>query len=230
MKETVYETFLDEVLSNETVDILKNQVTEFIETVRNKNPTTDIFAKITSMNNTVAEHSISVANLSLLFGMTLGQTNPIVLENLYMGALFHDYGKAKIPNNILDKPNSLAYDKAIKAHPDAGVEILKKMSNIPLPVITIVGEHHEQFGGVGYPKGISGEAIYRLSRIVSIANVFDNTVKDNMRTNKANMYKVAIKLLEYDKGKQFDPELLPRILEVLKLGFGNLKREREKKS
>ena len=230
LKETVYETFLDEELSNETVDLLKNQVTEFIDTVKNKNPTSDIFAKLSSMNDTVAEHSVNVANLSLLFGMALGQNNPIVLENLYMGALFHDYGKAKIPSSVLDKPNSVAYDKAIKSHPDAGVEILKKMPNIPLPVLTIIGEHHEQFGGVGYPKGISGEAIYRLSRIVSIANVFDNTVRDNMRTNKANMYKVAIKLLEYDKGKQFDPELLPRILDVLKLGFGNLKRERQKKS
>jgi putative nucleotidyltransferase with HDIG domain len=228
LKEAVYETFLDENLSNETVDILKDQVTSFISIVKDKNPSADIFIKISSMNNTVAEHSMNVANLSLLFGMAVGQNNPIVLENLYMGALFHDYGKAKIPASVSEKPNSVAFDKAIKNHPEAGVEMLKKNSNIPQPVLTIVAEHHEQFSGVGYPRGISKDAIYGLSRIVAIANVFDNVVTEN-RHNKTSMYKAAIKVLEYDKGKQFDSALLPRILDVLKLSLGNFVREREKK-
>ena len=228
LQETVYDIFFDEEVSNETVDLLKNQVSGFIETVKSKNPTSDIFAKISSMNNTIAEHSMNVANLSLLFGMAVGQNNSIVLENLYMGALFHDYGKAKIPSNIVEKPNSLAYEKAIKGHPEAGVEMLRNNPNIPKPVLTIVAEHHEQFCGVGYPKGISGDAIYGLSRIVSIANVFDNLVTENRR-NKSTMYKTAIKVLEYDKGKQFDPDLLPRILDVLKISFSNYTRDRKKK-
>jgi putative nucleotidyltransferase with HDIG domain len=229
LKEIVYESFLDETLSNETVDILKTQVASFIETVKDRNPSSDIFAKISSMNNTIAEHSINVANLSLLFGMTIGQNNSLVLENLYMGALFHDYGKAKIPASVFEKPTSLAYEKAIKGHPDSGVELLKNNTNIPKQVLTIIAEHHEQYGGVGFPKGISGEAIYGLSKIVSIANIFDNIVTENRRT-PTTMYKTAIKVLEYDKGKQFDPDIMPRILDVLKLSFGNYNRERKKSS
>lgn len=228
MKETVYEAFLDEQLSNETVDILKGQVALFIDTVKNKNPSSDIFLKLTSMNNTVAEHSMNVANLSVLFGMAVGQVNPIVLENLYMGALFHDYGKAKIPAAVLEKPNSMAYEKAIKGHPEAGVEMLRKLPNIPQPVLTIVAEHHEQFAGVGFPKGLTGNAIYGLSRIVAIANVFDNLVTENRR-NKAKMYTLAIKVLELDKGKLFDPTFLPRILDTLKLSVGDYIRARELK-
>lgn len=229
IREKVYECFLDEDLSNETVNILRDQVSDFIETIKHKNPSADVFAKISSMNNTIAEHSMNVANLSLLFGMAVGQNHPHVLENLYMGALFHDYGKAKIPASIMEKPNSVAYDKAITDHPEAGVEILKKNPEIPKAVLSIVAEHHEQFAGVGYPKGISGEAIYGLSKIVSIANIFDNVAMENRR-NKANMYKAAIKVLEYDKGKQFDPDLLPRILDALKLSYGKYRRDREKKS
>jgi putative nucleotidyltransferase with HDIG domain len=226
IKESVYEVFLDEKLSNETVEILKNQVTDFIETVRHKNPSADIFAKMSSMNNTIAEHSMNVANLSILFGMVTGQIHSLVLENLYMGALFHDYGKAKIPSHVLEKPNTVAYDRAIVEHPEAGVEILKKNPAINKQVLTIVAEHHEQFGGVGYPKGMTGEVIYGLSKIVSIANIFDNVCMENRR-NKSMMYKTAIKVLEYDKGKQFDPMLLPRIIDALKLGYGNFTRERE---
>lgn len=228
LKEKVYETFMDEQLSNETVDILKDQVADFVETIKAKNPSADIYLKLTSMNNTVAEHSMNVANLSLLFGMVTGQSSPIVLENLYMGALFHDYGKAKIPTDVIEKPNSVAYEKAIKNHPNAGVEYLKTLPNIPQAVLTIVAEHHEQYSGVGYPRGISKDAIYGLSRIVQIANVFDNIVSEN-KNNKAKMYTNAIKVLEYDKGKQFDPELLPRIIDSLKLSVGNYERAREKK-
>jgi putative nucleotidyltransferase with HDIG domain len=229
LQEMLYETFLDEKLSNETVDILKNQVAHFVSIVKNKNPSADVFLNISSMNNTIAEHSMNVANLALLFGMAVGQNNALVLENLYMGALFHDYGKAKIPASVMENTKSMAYEKAIKGHPEGGVELLKKNTNIPKQVLTIVSEHHEQFSGVGYPKGISKDAIYGLSRIVSIANIFDNLVTEN-RNNKATMYKNAIKVLEYDKGKQFDPELLPRIIDVLKLSVGNFTREREKKS
>ena len=218
MKEKVYELFLDEKLSSESVEVLKSQVADFIETVKNKNPTSDIYAKISSLNNTIAEHSLNVANLSLLFGMAVGQNNLIVLENLYMGALFHDYGKAKIPVSVFENPNSVAYERAIKNHTMAGVDLLKNIPSIPNQVISIVAEHHEQFAGVGYPKGISGNSIYGLSKIVSIANIFDNVASENRR-NKTTMYKLAIKVLEYDKGKQFDPELLPRILEVLKIIF-----------
>jgi HD-GYP domain-containing protein (c-di-GMP phosphodiesterase class II) len=220
LRETIYEVFFNEELSNDMVDILKRQVEDFILTVKNKNPSADIFLKLASMNNTVAEHSMNVANLSLLFGMVSGQGNAIVLENLYMGALFHDYGKAKIPADILEKPSSMTYEKAIKNHPNAAVDFLKTLPNIPLAVITIVAEHHEQFSGVGYPRGISGEAIYGLSRIVQIANVFDNIVSEN-RNNKARMYTNAIKVLEYDRGKQFDPELLPRIIDCLKYSVGS---------
>lgn len=229
IKESLYEAFLDEDLSNETVDILKSQVAHFIGTVKTNSPAADVFAKISSMNNTIAEHSLNVANLSLLFGMATGQTHELVLENLYMGALLHDYGKAKIPASVMDKPNSVAFNKAITGHPEAGVEILKKNPRFNKQVLLIVGEHHEQFGGVGYPKEISGDAIYGLSKIVSIANIFDNVCMDNRR-NSAMMYKTAIKVLEYDRGKQFDPALIPRILDVLKLSFGNVHRERAVKN
>lgn len=225
LKETVYEAFLEEALSNETVNILLEQVQHFVSIVKDKNPSADIFAKISSMNNTIAEHSMNVANLSLLFGMVTGQNHQLVLENLYMGALFHDYGKAKIPANVMDKPKSVAYAKAINDHPSVGVDMLKKNTDINKQVLTIVAEHHEQFGGVGFPKGMTGDVIYGLSKIVSIANIFDNVCMENRR-NKTTMYKTAIKVLEYDKGKQFDPELLPRILDAVKLGYGNYQRDR----
>jgi HD-GYP domain-containing protein (c-di-GMP phosphodiesterase class II) len=161
--------------------------------------------------------------------MTVGHSHQHVLENLYLGALFHDYGKAKIPAQILENPKSVSYAQAISDHPAKGYEMLKNSKEIPKQALTIVLEHHEQFAGAGFPKGLTGDQIYGLSKIVTIANVFDNICMEHRRTPK-QMYKAAIKVLEYDKGKQFDPEIMPRILDALKLAFGNFERNRQPKS
>jgi putative nucleotidyltransferase with HDIG domain len=227
----VYEVFLDEDLSNETVEILQGQVKDFIVSIKEKPNETraDLFAKLSSMHNTIAEHSMNVANLSLFLGMTVGHSHQHVLENLYLGALFHDYGKAKIPTQILENPKSVSYAQAISDHPAKGYEMLKNSKEIPKQALTIVLEHHEQFAGAGFPKGLTGDQIYGLSKIVTIANVFDNICMEQRRTPKT-MYKSAIKVLEYDKGKQFDPEIMPRILDALKLAFGNFERNRQPKN
>jgi len=172
---------------------------------------------------------MNVANLSLFLAMTVGHGHQHVLENLYLGALFHDYGKAKIPPQILENPSSVSYAQAISDHPEKGYEMLKKSKEIPKQALTIVLEHHEQFAGAGYPKGLTGDQIYGLSKIVTIANVFDNVAMENRRTPKT-MYRAAIKVLEYDKGKQFDPEIMPRIIDSLKLSFGNFVRNRQPKN
>jgi len=231
IKEKVYEVFLDEDLSNETVQILQTQVQNFVTEIKaTKNETrADLFAKLSSQHNTIAEHSMNVANLSLFLAMTVGHGHQHVLENLYLGALFHDYGKAKIPPQILENPSSVSYAQAISDHPEKGYEMLKKSKEIPKQALTIVLEHHEQFAGAGYPKGLTGDQIYGLSKIVTIANVFDNVAMENRRTPKT-MYRAAIKVLEYDKGKQFDPEIMPRIIDSLKLSFGNFVRNRQPKN
>ena len=33
--------------------------------------------------------------------MALGHAHQYIIENIYLGAIFHDYGKAKIPEHIL---------------------------------------------------------------------------------------------------------------------------------
>ena len=96
--------------------------------------------------------------------------------------------------------------------------MIAKIEGIPKQVTTIVAQHHEQFGGSGYPKGMRGEDIYDLAKIVSMANIFDHTLQDN-KDKPSQRYKLAIKVLEYDRGKQFDPEFIPRIVEGLKIAY-----------
>ena len=83
----------------------------------------------------------------------------------------------------------------------------------------MVEQHHEQHSGKGYPKGLQGEQIFELARILSLANFFDNAVMDN-RNKPGEMYRIACKAVEYDRGINFDPLMLERVVDGLKLAFG----------
>ncbi|MBF0312727.1 MAG: HD domain-containing protein [Oligoflexia bacterium] len=221
IKEKIYDTFLSEKLSPEMVGLLKENVSDFIANISKDVTAIDFLKLLRSENPSIADHSVNVANLSVYLAMVLGNGHQFVLENVYLGALFHDYAKAKIPVDILENTNSHIYSQAINDHPIKGASQIRKLfSAVPEQVFTIVEQHHEQFNGKGFPRGLAGLQIYELTKIVSVANIFDNQVSLNSkRTGDQSMYKLAIKFLEYDRGKHFDPKIMPKILNSLRLSF-----------
>ncbi len=88
-----------------------------------------------------------------------------------------------------------------------------------MPILKIAAEialnHHEKYDGSGYPKGIPGENIPILARMMAIVDVFD------AMTHK-RVYKEAISVdetMEYlvsNKEKHFDPILVDLFAENLK--------------
>ncbi|MCT4619334.1 MAG: HD-GYP domain-containing protein [Marinisporobacter sp.] len=124
------------------------------------------------------QHAVNVSLLSLVLGKALN-LNKKELEHLCLGALLHDIGKTLIPEEILwNKHKRTEGEEAIvKMHPTRGYDFLKGNMDIPSYVRIIILQHHEQINGKGYPRGM-GEDIYKLSQIVSIANIYDNLTSD----------------------------------------------------
>lgn len=218
-KEKIYEVYFEEELSEELVEKLQDNVSEFVEDIK-KNPiAAQAIALMLNRNSGVADHSVNVANLAVFLGMALGHGHQFVLENLYMGAIFHDYGKLKIDPKVLENSGNRLYSQAVQDHPVAGVKMLRRTEGIPTQVLHIIQQHHEQFNGHGYPKGIGGDDIYELAQIVSIANIFDNTLSDNRQLPQRERNKRAIKIIEFDNGKMWNPKYIPRVLEALNIAF-----------
>lgn len=229
IREIVYETFADQDLDSASVELLQHHAKEFVEMASAEKVNKAIIAKLNNFNPSIADHSVNTANLSVYVAMCCGFGNQYDLEIVYMGGLLHDYGKAKIPANILENKGNAVYSQAIQDHPAKGVKMIKKMKNIPEEVQMIVAQHHEQHNGNGFPKGLKGDSIYKFAMIVAIANVFNNTVEDEIKrraikSTNVDIYRKAIKVLEYDKGKQFNPEYMERTIDGLELAFGNYQR------
>ncbi len=220
IKEKVYETFSDVEMDSGVAETLKEQVNEFIEEVKDLDMSKAVLAKLIKHNDTMADHALNTANVALFMGMILGHGNKQVLEDIYFGALFHDYAKTKIPNEVLLNKNGSKYNQMMQDHPKKGASAVKRLENIRGEVIKIIEQHHENFNGNGYPRKLKGDEIFGLAMIVNMANIFDNTVMENQHKSKKDRYRMGIKVLEYDKGKQFDPDMVNRVLTGLKLAYG----------
>lgn len=119
-------------------------------------------------------HSLNVGILNGLLGRWLKLSEEDV-EKLVFTGLFHDVGKAKIADAILDKPDKLTREEfeEMKKHPLYSYEILKNSGITDDNILGGVKGHHEKVNGNGYPEGLTLEEITLFGRISSISDIYD---------------------------------------------------------
>jgi diguanylate cyclase (GGDEF)-like protein/putative nucleotidyltransferase with HDIG domain len=130
------------------------------------------------------------------------------VQALFAGALLHDIGKLAVPEYILNKPGKLteAEFAKMKIHPTVGGDILRRV-NFPYPVEDIVRYHHEKWDGTGYPKGLRGEAIPLVARIISVVDFYDATRCDRPY-RKGMTREESLSLLRSMASSAFDPKVV----------------------
>ncbi len=135
------------------------------------------------------------------------------LKALFAGALLHDIGKLAVPEYILNKPGKLteAEFAKMKIHPTVGGDILRRV-NFPYPVEDIVRYHHEKWDGSGYPKGLKGEAIPLVARIISVVDFYDATRCDRPY-RKGMKREDSLALLRTMSGTALDPRVVNIFIE-----------------
>lgn len=123
----------------------------------------------------IYHHSLNVSVLALMLGKKVKLTEP-EMQNLGLGALFHDIGKSRIDKKILRRspPYSKSEQELIQHHPQYGVEIASRSGVFPEEATGVIFQHHEQYSGGGYPNHLKGDQINKLARITAIVDVYDN--------------------------------------------------------
>lgn len=155
-------------------------------------------------------HVQRVAEISRALGMLEGTLASEDVKMLYLAAPLHDVGKILVDNAILHKNGKLDVSEfdIIKKHPTYGVKILKKSEKKLIKTARIIAyEHHENWDGTGYPRGLKGEEIHIFGRIVAIADVLDALI-NNRSYKDAWSFEQAVSFILENSGKKFDPRLV----------------------
>jgi putative nucleotidyltransferase with HDIG domain len=131
-------------------------------------------AKLRASDEYTFTHCINVSLLSVLFGRYLGLGRED-LRLLGFAGLFHDLGKARMPEEVLNKPGKLTEEEFVvmKRHPAEGFLMMRQDKRIAPEVLRGALEHHEKFDGTGYPRGLAGDEISAFARIIGVADVYD---------------------------------------------------------
>ena len=137
------------------------------------------------------------------------------LKSLVYGAVLRDIGMITVSGLILKNPAHLSEEEwsLIKQHPVRGAQILEEM-NFPKEVIAIVLNHHERWGGEGYPNGIRGQEIPLGARIVSLVDAYVAMTSERPY-RRALPYEKARQVIAENWGSPFDPSVIEIFLNVL---------------
>ncbi len=157
-------------------------------------------------------HSVNVGILAMCLGLEIGIPRRVV-EDIGICGLFHDLGKVDIPLSILNKPGQLDDSEraTIQQHTIRSVQQilqLRASRQVKMRVLVPPFEHHLKYDGSGYPQLPGNRRPGLISRILTIADVYDALTAPRIYRPTAFSPDVALSWMMERAGTDFDPILL----------------------
>lgn len=157
-----------------------------------------------------ATHMVNVCTSVVHLAWKCGVTDEKVLRKLGAGAMLHDIGKIFVPSEILNTPKDLTNEQysLIQTHVERGREHLREVADLSPEIIDVVAHHHERMDGSGYPKGLKGDQISLLGRLVGVVDTFE--AMTSVRPYREYNFSVedALQYLEDQAPEKYDREIV----------------------
>ena len=205
-----------------TLEKLASQISVAMENTRLILDLQELFmATVESLSSAIdskspwtAGHSARVTKYALDIGKTLGLSEK-EMRDLQLAGLLHDVGKIGTYEAILDKPDKLTEEelKIMRMHPVKGAEILAPIKQLK-HIIPGIKYHHAYYDGNGYPKGLKGDEIPLMARILAVADTVDAMSADRPY-RKGKPMDAIIAELKRCSGTQFDAKVVEAFLKTL---------------
>jgi putative nucleotidyltransferase with HDIG domain len=162
-----------------------------------------------------ARHSAAVARYAREVAAQAGLSQEDQ-ELAHTAGLLHDIGKFVLPDSILKSGRRRLTDhewRQITRHPSEGARIVSQIDGYQ-PIGEIILAHHERIDGKGYPRGLRGDEIPELSRVIAVVDAYDvMTARDSYR-DPVSSYEGIIELRRV-AGTQLDERFVEAFVEVL---------------
>jgi putative nucleotidyltransferase with HDIG domain len=161
-----------------------------------------------------ARHSAAVARYAREVAAEAGLSEE-EQERAHTAGLLHDIGKFVLPDRILKGDAKLAeadWDQ-IRTHPYEGARIVSEIDGYQ-PIGELILAHHERVDGLGYPRGLSGDQIPLIARIIAVVDAYDVMTARETYRDPVDSFE-AVAELKRMSGTQFDAEVVEAFVRVL---------------
>jgi putative nucleotidyltransferase with HDIG domain len=165
-------------------------------------------------DKSTARHSAAVARYARSIAEAAGYSKD-EQNAVHTAGLLHDIGKFAFPDSILLSDHGLTDEEyeLVKRHPVDGERLVSQIDGYQ-KIAKIIRHHHERIDGRGYPDGLSADEIPALSRMISVADIYDViTARDTYRTPISK--EDAIDELRRSAGTQLDARFVEAFIGVL---------------
>lgn len=198
---------------DKALDVARKIVQEIME----KGVASIDMADLRSFDAYTFGHCVNVAVLSCIVGFSM-DLDDRDLSDLVLAGLLHDIGKLKIPNEILNKNGRLTKEEyeIMKTHPQESYNIISERTDISSYVKNAVLLHHENVDGSGYPRGLTGDELTLITKIIHVADIYDALVTDRAYKEGYSPYE-AIEYLMGGSGILVDSEVVKYFVRVIPL-------------
>ena len=173
-------TLFEDVRMGNSLDVkgARATVTGMVDSILRHPDALVLLASLGNKDRGLVTHALSVCTLSLALARYLGLKNE-VLVSLGLGALLHDIGKTKLPDQVLDNVvNASEEERALlEGHTMIGAMMLKNLEDLPDSVVAIVHDHHERADGSGYPRKLTCSEVGVHTKVVSIVDTYDSITR-----------------------------------------------------
>lgn len=131
-----------------------------------------------------------------------------VTTDLVTACICHDLSLSLMPDSVVRDLGRLTgpQKKALWLHPRFDAEIMRRQPGVSAVMVAALGQHHELWSGDGYPKGLKGENIGQMARILAIVDTYAALVGERPNRERQMPHEAIEFILGY-AGEYFDMDL-----------------------
>jgi HD-GYP domain-containing protein (c-di-GMP phosphodiesterase class II) len=199
--------------------VVKRTVQLIVDRILSDEPSMLGLTTVRDYQDQTFTHAVNVCIFSVALGRRLGLSR-VQLYDLGLAALFHDCGKSRMPEGILDKTGPLTDDdwKAITAHPWTGVLTLfhlREHNEYPYRAMLVSYEHHLRRDESGYPKRLRPRPVGFYSKIVAVIEAFDAATTRLGYNNAPATPAAVVESMRENAHKHLDPVVVLTFTDML---------------
>lgn len=171
-------------------------------------------------DSSISQHALSTCTLALVIGQSLGY-NPLELQELALAALLHDIGLLQIPAPITQRnantshPLSRQDRQLFQSHPRLGILALEQQGGFETIILQMIGEHHIRLDDSGYPQGTKGEFTSQRSRILMIADYYDELITGFGGASPLAPHQALQRIFRESQDGAFDQVILSQFIKLI---------------